>query len=371
MRFSCEKSVLQEACSIVTRAVPSKSPMPSLEGILISAGTEKIRLTGYDLKKAIYTDIDAQIQEPGSAIINARFLNEMIRRMPDGIISIECDAQNKIRTVCGKSEYNFIGLEVEEYPEMPTFSKLSSVQIPQKILRSMINQTIFAVSKDEVRPIYTGTLFEIIDGTLTLVSVDGYRLARRCEKLENYSIENCTFVVPGFTLSDVEKICEDTEDAVFISLGDKHISFTIDNTVIISRRLEGDFLSHRKSVPENFKFSVELNRQEIISVVDRVSLMLSEKNSNPVHMIFNDGTIDCFCSTPLGKAEDICICEGSGEGLEIGLNDRYLIEALKAADTEKIHVCFNTSSSPCVIKPDDESDTFTYMVLPIRIHSGV
>jgi DNA polymerase-3 subunit beta len=253
---------------------------------------------------------------------------------------------------------------------MPVVDVLNTVELPQKVLRSMINQTIFAVADTDVRPIYTGTLFEVEEDRLTLVSVDGYRLAKRTEHLEKARMENCSFVVPGSALSDIERICGDTDDAVSISVGAKHISFLLGETVVISRRLEGEFLNYRRSIPEMFRTTVQVDRSEIISVIDRVALVISEKNSSPVRLNLGDGVIDCYCVTPFGKAEDVCTCEGSGNGLEIGFNDRYLMDALKASGVDTLQLCLNTASSPCVIKAADGSDAFTYMILPVRLRAG-
>ena len=369
MKFTCEKAMLQNANSIAGRAVPSKSPISALEGFLISAD-ESIRITGYDLKKAISTTIEGEVAEPGTVVVNARFFSEMIRRMPEGPVTFTCDENNNVTVKCGKSEYNFISLDFREYPEMPSFEKINSIEIPMNILKNMISRTLFAVSKEEIRPVYTGTLFEIEENELTLVSVDGYRLARRREKIENSHLENCSFVVPGFTLSDIEKICDDSDEKVTISIGDKHISFNLGNSVVISRRLEGDFLNHKKSVPENFRYILKVERTELLSVIDRVSLMLSERTGNPVRITFDDGTVNCLCITPVGKAEDICICEGNGEGLEMGFNDRYLTDALKAAECDELSICLNTASSPCVIKAAKGEEKFTYMILPVRLHTN-
>ena len=369
MKFSCDKNLLQDAVNVTCRAVPSKSPISSLEGLLIDCG-DRVRITGYDLKKAIYTEFDADVVQFGKIIINARLFSEMIRRLPDGIVVITSDDSNNINIRCGRSEYNLMGYDVKDYPEIPKFDTLNNISIPQNMLSKMIEKTIFAVSKDEVRPIYTGSLFEIIGNTLTLVSIDGYRLARRTETVEsNNNMEDCSFVVPGFALTDIQKICDSSEDPVHICVGEKHISFTIGDTVVITRRLEGEFLNHRKSVPDEFSYEITVERQELISVIDRVALMLSERAGNPVRMTFNDGSIDCLCVTPIGKAEDICTCQGSAEGMLIGFNDRYLTDALKAADGDTIKVCLNSSSSPCVIKASDGSEDYTYMILPVRLHS--
>lgn len=368
MKFSCEKYLLQNACATAARATASKSPIQALEGLLLEASAD-VKVTGYDLKKGIYTSFAADVAQAGSIVVNSRLFGEIIRKLPDGIVTVATDGLN-INVKCGKSDFNIMGLSPEDYPEIPVVDGQNQISLPEKILRSMINQTIFAVADSDVRPIYTGTLFEVSGDELTLVSVDGYRLAKRSEKLDSAKMENCSFVVPGAALSDIERICEDSEDLVSVSVGQKHISFSIGETVVISRRLEGDFLNYKKSIPESFRHVLKVERGELMAVIDRVSLIISEKNSSPVHLFLNDGSIECSCVTPIGKAEDVCLCEGSGEGLEIGFNDRYLMDALKAAGKEELLLCLNTASSPCILKAADGSETFTYMILPVRLRAN-
>ena len=370
MKFSCEKYLLQNACAVASRATAGKSPIPALEGLLLQGG-DMLRVVGYDLKKAIYTEIEADMDERGSVVVGARLFNEMIRRLPDGIVTVSADEKNNVSVKCGRSSFQFMGTGAEDFPELPAVEELNHISLPQNILRSMIDQTLFAVSTSDARPIYTGTLFEIDERELTLVSVDGYRLAKRTEQVENGQMENCSFVVPGSSLSDVLRLCADEEDkSVQIAVGSKHISFVIDDTVIISRRLEGDFLNYRKSIPEDFRYVVQVERSEFMAAIDRVALIVSEKNSSPVRLSFQDGSVNCLCITPIGKAEDTCSCEGSGEGLEIGFNDRYLMDALKAASADKLNICLNTASSPSVVEAADGSKNFTYMILPVRLRSG-
>lgn len=368
MKFSCEKYLLQSACGTASRAAASKSPIPALEGLLLQA-SDRLTVTGYDLKKGIYTQLEAEVKEQGSVVVGARLFGEMIRRLPDGIVTISTDINNNVNVKCGKSEFNFMGISPEDYPEMPVVDGVNNIALPQKILGSMINQTIFAVADNDMRPIYTGTLFDIEGEELTLVAVDGYRLAKRSEKLESARMENCSFVVPGSALADIERICGDSEELVKISVGAKHISFSIGETVVVSRRLEGEFLNYKKSIPESFKYTVKVDRGEFMSAIDRVALIVSERNTSPVRMSFNDGSIDCLCVTPIGRAEDVCTCEGSGEGLQIGFNDRYLKDALKAAAKEELNICLNSASSPCIITAADGSENFTYMILPVRLHA--
>jgi len=367
MKVTCEKHILQAAVAVSSRAAASKSPIPALEGLLLESGND-LRITGYDLKKGIYSNIEAEISEPGSIVLDAKLFGEMVRRMPDGLVTVSSDEQLTTTVKCGKTEFSFMGMDAEDYPELPNVDGLSSYTINQGIMKNMINQSIFAVSDNDARPVYTGSMFEIEDGVLTLVSVDGYRLALRREAIEGGNEHN-EFIVPGSALSDIERICSSTDENIKISVGGNHISFTIGSTVIVTRRLEGDFLNYKKALPTEFKYTVRVNRSELQRAVDRVSLIVDEKTKNPIRMSFNDGAVDCLCITPIGKAEDMCMCDGTGEGMEIGFNDRYMMDALKSAPADELLICLNTSSSPCVILPADSSDKFKYMILPIRLRA--
>ena len=368
MKFTCEKYLLQNACSTASRAVASKSPITALEGLLLEAGAD-LKVTGYDLKEGIYTTIGANIAQIGSIVVNARLFGDIIRKLPDGIVLIETDGLN-VNVRCGNSDFNIMGISPEEYPEMPDVDGQDSIEIPEKILRSMIDQTIFAVSTNDARPVYTGILFETEQDMLTLVAIDGYRLAKRSERLSQTRAQDIHFIVPGSALGDIQRICEDKDDEVKISIGAKHISFTIGETVVVTRRLEGEFLNYKKSIPDNFRHILKIEREEFMAVIDRVSLIISEKNSNPIHFSLNEGSIHCSCATPIGKAEDSCLCEGSGEGLEIGFNDRYLMDALKATGKDELLFCLNTSSSPCILKAADGTEDFIYMILPVRLRAN-
>ena len=367
MKFSCDKYVLQQAAASAARAAAAKSPIPTLEGLLIEAGAS-VRITGYDLKKAIYTTIDADIPEPGSVLIGARLFCEMLRRMPDGIVTVEAE-NGTVSVKCGKAAFNLVGLSADDYPDLPVVEAENGVSLPQDLLKKMINECSFAVSTNESRPVYMGTLFEIENNVLTMVSVDGYRLAIRREEVKG-GTEGMHFIIPGSALLDVERLCGDSDEEVLLNVGTKHTSFTIGGTVVISRKLEGDFLNYKKSLPENFRYTVKALREDLLGATDRVSLVVDEKMKSPVRLVFGDQRIDFFCNTPLGKAGDVCPCEGEGGDTEIGFNDRYLRDALRAAPVKELEVCINTGSSPCVIRAADGSDGFTYMILPVRLKAG-
>lgn len=370
MKFNCEKSELQTSCQIAARAVAAKSPIPALEGLLLTAKRGKLKITGYDLRKGIYTSVDADIIEDGEIVVNSRLFCEMLRRLPDGTVSLSCDSGLNLQVKCGRSQFNISGIEATDYPELPGVEGQESFQLSQKALRSMIGQTIFAVSDNDARPIYTGSLFDVDGDTLTMVSVDGFRLAKRTEKIENGLSVSGSFVVPGYSLTDVEKMCGDDEEKVTVSVGQKHISFKAGETVLVSRRLEGDFLNYKKSIPETSKYYLTVNKSDFISTIDRVSLIISEKNTSPVRMKIEDGKIYCACVTPIGKAEDTCMCEGNADGLEIGFNDRYFLDALKASDTDKLKIGVSSPSSPCIMEAAEGDSDFTFMILPVRLRSG-
>lgn len=367
MKFSCEKIVLQQAAMTAARAAASKSPIPAMEGLLIQAG-EGVTLTGYDLKRAIFTTIAADVAEAGSVVLGARLFCEMLRRMPDGIVTLTAQGDS-VNVRCGKANFDVLSIKAEEYPELPVVDRESGVELPQGLLKTMINETSFAISTSDARPVYMGSLFELENDELRIVSVDGYRLALRREAVEGYG-DDCSFIVPGMALNDLERFCDDSDDKVVMAVGSKYISFTVGDTVILTRRLEGEFLNYRKAIPDSFRVQVKTDRAELLRVVERVSLIVDEKVRTPLRLTFGTDEIEFACTTPVGRAEDVCPCEGEGGGLEIGFNDRFLSDALKNAPADEVMLHLNTGTAPCILRAADGSDSFTYMILPVRLRAG-
>ena len=366
MKISCEKMILQSAIATAARAVSPRSSLPVLEGILFQAEGQSLKLTGYDLKKAVYTSVDATVQETGAAVINAKLIYDIVRAMPDGMVNIAV-AENTAQVRCGKAEYNIPVMKATDFPELPEFEEDRSFSMEQGLLKDMINETIFAVSDSESRPVYMGTLFKLEEGVLTMVSVDGYRLALRKEAVAGADVDN--FIVPGSALADVERICGDTDEKITVSISAKHVFFEIGETSLISRRLEGEFLNYKSAIPEKFRYEVTVDRQELLRTVGRVALIVDDKTRIPIRLTFADGVVNVRCATVLGSGVDSCICEGNGGGIEIGFNHKYISDALKAAPADEIKICLNTGSAPCVIRPADGSEDFTYLVLPVRLRS--
>ena len=367
MKFTCEKYLLLVAILTASRAAATKSPAQLLEGLLLEAGEESVKISGYDLRTGIVTTVPAEVEEAGGIVLNARLFGEIIRKAPGQFVTIVVNSGYSAKITSEMSEYEILGSPTSDYPELPMVDGQDSIEISEALLKKMISQTNFAVSDNESRPIHTGALFETGNGELTIVAVDGYRLALRREPMENNDGQVFSFVVPGAALGEVEKISSDGEGKVTITLGSKHIMFTIGETLLISRRLEGEFLNYKNSIPQTYKHQFTVEKNELIAAVERVSLIINDKLKSPVKCVFGDGLIKISTTSALGKASDECGMSGIGEDLEIGFNDKYLSEALKAAPSDEIRMELNTGVTPCVISPADERNNFLYMILPVRL----
>ena len=366
LRFSCEKALLQSAVNTTSRAVAAKSSIPALEGILLEGG-DTLTLSGYNMQTGIRTIVDAQVQSPGRIVLSARLFGEMIRKMPDDVIVFAADENLSVPLTCGDASFEILGLSADDYPELPEVDDQFSVDIRQGTLKAMINQTSFAVSTNESRPVHTGSLFEVGDQDLTVVSVDGFRLALRREKIEQLEGGAFRFVCPGSALNEVEKICEDSEEAITVMLGKRHLLFETGSTQLICRKLEGDFLDYKNAIPRNNPIRLTVDSKTMLSSLDRVSVVISEKLKSPVRCIMGSGCITMSAKTGNGEATDVCPVEGDGQDLEIGFNNRYLMDALRFAPADQVVMELNTGISPCVMTPVDGGDSFLYMVLPVRL----
>ena len=369
MKFSCEKALLQAAISTTSRAVSPKSAIPALEGILLEAGSD-LRLTGYNLETGIRTIVPADIREEGTLVLGARLFGEIVRKLPDDIVTFQSE-NYMVNIKCGMSEFNILGTDPEEFPELPTVEYQNSLILPQSRLKAMISQTLFAVSDNESRPIHTGSLFEVDSEGLTIVSVDGYRLALRHESIDKKEgAETFSFVVPGAALSEVEKICSDVDEPASVTQGARHVMFKVGDTMLVSRRLEGEFLAYRQAIPRNNTIHVEGDTRALLSSIDRVSLIISDKLKSPLRCVFDSNLLKISTKTAIGDAYDECPLSGDGGGLEIGFNNKYLMDALKAAPADKVRLELTTGVSPCVILPTEGEENFLYMVLPVRLKAG-
>ena len=364
MQFTVNRKEITDAVSNIQRAVSAKTSIPALEGILLNAGENGLELCAYDLELGITTLIPARVSEPGKSVLNAKLFSDIVRRTPDDAVSVTVDEKDIASIESGCSKFSIIGIPAVEFPELPKLADSTKLELPGSVLKSMIRQTVFAVAESDAKPIHQGSLFSLENGQLDVVSVDGYRLAKRTEPVE-FS-EKLSFVVPGKTLAEILKLLKDSEDVVEISAGQRHILFKIDNYTVISSLLEGEFLNYKATIPSASKTNVTLRSREAIESVERVSLLITDRLKSPVRCTFSGGEIRLLCTTSMGRASDQLSVEMEGEDVVIGFNNRYLLDALKNTECDEIKVGLSGPLSPMTVQPK-EGDSFLFLVLPVRL----
>ncbi len=369
MKIVCEKEKIIKAINSVTKAVASKTTMPILEGILIQTNDNEVKLTTYDLEIGIEYIIDADVKEQGATVVNAIMFSEIIRKLPDTDINISLNEQNLLVIECEGSLYKLATMNPDEFPELPQINVENSISIEQNTLKDMIRKTIFAVSTEENRPIFTGCLFEIKNNKLNVVAVDGFRLAWKSKFLQNNS-NDFTAVIPGRTLNEVNKIILDSFDNIKIGVAKNQALFEMENCKLVTRLLDGEFLNYSSVIPENWETRVRVNRSNIQNCFERISLISSssieKEKKYPVKVTIDIGKVTISCTNQTGDAKEEMYVSTEGQNLEAGFNPKYFLDALRAIDDEEIFIDFGTSISPCIIRPVDEGD-YKYMILPIRL----
>ncbi len=369
MRFTCEKSMLVAGLNMTGRTVAQKSSLSVLEGILCRAATG-LSLTGYNMETAITYLIDAEVSDSGSCILPARLFGDIIRRLPEGPVTVVVDDNYKVSIRSGYASFTISAESADEYPELPDVGEGRAIRIPQTAMKELIGGTIFAVSDNQSRPIHTGVKFEVANDTISAIAVDGFRLARRTYHLENPTGRNLNFVVPAQGLKEVEKILSDGDEDVAFTLGTRHILFQLGGATLICRLLEGDFLDWRRVVPTNCPIKLTAHVSDLASSIERVGLIVSEKYKSPVRCVFSNQVLNMRTNTTIGEAQDRCAIAGDGKELEIGFNVRYLADALKAIPSEEVVLELTNGLSPIVLTPAEEKYDYAYMVLPVRIKNG-
>ncbi len=369
MRFTCEKSMLVQGLNIAGRTVAQKSSLSVIEGILCKAGVG-LHLTGYNMETAITYQIEAEVTDPGECILPARLFGDIIRRLPEGPVTVVVDDSFKVSIRSGFASFTISAESAEDYPELPDVNSGRPILIPQCKLKELISGTIFAVSENQGRPIHTGVKFEVTNEAVNAIAVDGFRLARRTYHPQEETGREMSFVVPAAGLKEVEKILTDCEDEAAFTLGTKHILFQIGNATLVCRLLEGEFLDWRRVVPTNCPIKLVANVSDLASSVERVGLIVSEKYKSPVRCVFGHQELQMRTNTTIGAAEDRCSMAGDGKELEIGFNVRYLADALRVIPSEEVTLELTNGLSPLVLTPVDDKQDFAYLILPVRTKHG-
>ena len=364
MKFTCSKSNLLTGVQIVSKAVPNKTTMSILECILVDATSDSIKLTANDMELGIETVIEGNIIEKGIIALDAKLFLEIVRKLPDNDITVESDASYKTTITCEKAKFNIIGKPGDDFTYLPKIEKLDSIMVSQFTLKEIIRQTIFSIADNDTNKLMTGELFEVNDNILKVVALDGHRISVRKIALKN-SYDNKKVVVPGKTLNEVSKILPgDTDKDVVIFFTDKHIVFEFDNTVVVSRLIEGDYFNIDHMLSSDYETKVKINKKEFYDCIDRATLLVKEGDKKPIILNITDESLELKISSTIGSMNESIDIAKNGKDLMIGFNPKFLIDALRVIDEEEIDIYLVNPKTPCFIK--DKENKYTYMILPVN-----
>ncbi len=365
MLININRQELCDAVANLSKAVSQKSAIPVLEGIYLEAVNGCLKMMAYNLELGMTKTIPAAVKEEGSIVLNARIFGEILRKLSGSTVNISESQKMVCRIESNNSVFEISGMNPADFPELPEVDASTGVSIPSDILKDMVRQTVFAVASSEnVKPVFTGLLFDINDNEIKLVGVDGYRLAVRKEKLKYDG--SISFIAAAKAVNEAVKIVRDEEKEITLNVGKRHFSITVNGYTIISRIMDGEFINYQKILSPSYSSVLTVNARDIISIIERISLVINDQLNTPVRCYLHKGEVIFSCATAVGKAIDSCEAELEGNELEIGFNSKYLTEALKASESEKVRLCFNGAVSPMIILPT-EGDSFMYMVMPMRL----
>mgnify|MGYP002674222900 FL=1 len=364
MKFECEKTLLASAIEGVSRAITNRAAIPVLEGIYLKAEGFNLTLTGYDMEMGITTTLECNVLVPGETVLDAKLLFSMISRMPAGDVCIELTDEGQAKISGGGAEVEIPAMNASDYPSLPVTGADNTMTLKCDMMREMIEKTIYAVSQDGKKPAHTGELFVIEPGSLTVVALDGYRLAIIKRDVE--CTRDIRIIIPGKTLQELLKIMGGAEDEVKIDANRRYVVFTTNGYTIMSRLIEGDFLNYEGVIPKDKKTRVTVDCKTFIDTIERASLIITERLKNPLRINFAEDKVTVRCQTPLGKVVDeFAPIEMAGDAVEIGFNNRYLLDALRYSKCERMVLEINGPLSPVKLLPENGTD-FIYLVLPVR-----
>lgn len=368
MKFICNTKELNNACNNVIRAVSAKVTIPTIEGILIECGSDTLSLTGYDFEFGINTILSVDVVEPGAIVINAKVLCDIIRKLGDDEVTIETKGTS-VSIISGAAQYSITGIDAEDYPELPSVNGGIPFELDQQLVYSMVDQTLFAVADNESsKPVYTGLKFNVADNVLTLIGVDGYRLAIRKEPID-YSAEELDFIVPKKTIKELIKLLNlESDEKIKISIGKRHIVFEIGNYSIISRLLDGEFIDYRSALPKAITTTVLIKTSDAIKCIEKATPVIENNQKNPIRCLFDGDQMRVSTVSSLGRVVDYTYANTSGERVEIGFNSKFMLDALNAADTDEVRIELAGPVSPAKVMPVS-GEGFLFLVLPMRLRN--
>ena len=367
MKIRCHKSDLLSGVNTSLKAVSTRTTLSILQCILLQASQDTFKLVSNDLELGIESYVKADIIETGSIALEARIFSEIVKKLPDAMVDITVDESNLTTIVCEKSVFKIPGQPGSEFIQLPQITKEKFISMSQSVLKEMINQTIFSIALKEIKPILTGELLEIKHNTFSIVSMDGYRISIRKTAFSD-AFDETSVVVPGKTLNEISKILSsDQADMMSIYFTDKHILFELEESIIVSRLLEGDYPKYASLFSGDYETLITVNRKELMMSLERAALIAKENKKSPIKLEISDDAMAITSNTELGNVHEEMAIRKEGQNLEIAFNPRYLIEALKAIDDEEICLQFTNALNPCIVRQPEE-DLYKYLILPVRLN---
>ena len=366
MHIICDKSKLIEGMNIVMKAIPGKTTMMILECVVIEVKDNQIKLIANDLQLGIETLIDGEIKQEGSVAVGAKVFFEIIRKLPSDNVSITVDEDYHMNISCGKAKFNIMAKATDEFPYLPNIVKDKNVNISQFTLKDIIRQTVFSISDNENAKVMTGELFEIHDSELKVVSLDGHRISIRKVKL-NQSYDDVSVIIPGKTLIEISKIINGgMDDEVSIFFTDKHVLFEFEDTIVLSRLIEGEYYKIDKMLSTDYETKVTVNKREMLECIDRSTLLLKESDKKPVIIDVQDDYMKFAMNSAIGSMDEDIDASKEGKDILIGFNPRFLMDALRVFDEDEITMYMINPKAPCFIR--DQEETYIYLILPVNFN---
>lgn len=368
MKIRCDKVDLLNSVNIVLKAVPAKTTMPILECLIIEATDAGIKLIANDMELGIETMVKGNIIENGMVALNARIFSDIVRRLPENEVSISTDENYVTEIICEKAKFSIVGRSGEEFPSLPEIEKDYPVVLSQFTLKEVIRQTVFSISDNESNKIMTGELFEIKKNALRVISLDGHRISiRKITMKEEY--EDRKVIIPGKTLNEISKILSgDISSLVNIYFTDKHALFEFDDTMVVTRLIEGEYYRIDQMLSSDYETKVNINKKELLSCIERASLLIRETDKKPIIIRIKDNNFELNINTSIGSMKEDMDIEMEGKDIVIGFNPKYLMDALRVIDDETVDIYLINPKAPCFIR--DKDQTYIYLILPVNINAA-
>lgn len=366
MKIICSKTDLSKGINISLKAVPNRTTMPILECILIDASASQIKFISNDMELGIETIVEGTIEEKGIIALDAKIFSEIVRKLPESMVVIQTNEALNVTITCEKAKFNIPGKSGEDFAYLPVIEKDESLTISQFTLKEMIRQTIFSIAVNENNKLMTGELFEIKDGILKIVSLDGHRISIRNAQLKKQYSDR-KVIVPGKTLGEISKILSgEVDNLVSIFFGENHILFEFDKTMVVSRLIEGEYFKIDQMLSSDYETMVSINRKEFLDCIDRAALFIRENDKRPIIIQITDTAMELKIDSAMGSMDEEIDIEKEGKDILIGFNPKFLMDALKVIDDETIHIYLVNPKAPCFIR--DEERQYTYLILPVNFN---